>query len=107
MADVDSEPEVPAEKDDDQVTEHSDSNAITAPKLITVLIICLLNLMNFIDRYSVPGNSLINYGFSIRKCVQIELNVMIFFKFCFAVQQLQGRLEPCEIRDHVVCKIKI
>jgi len=55
MADVDSEPEVPAEKDDDQVTEHSDSNAITAPKFITVLIICLLNLMNFIDRYSVPG----------------------------------------------------
>jgi len=56
MADADStEAAVSDERDHDRVKNDSRSNDITAPKLLTVLIICLLNLVNFIDRYSIPG----------------------------------------------------
>ena len=37
--------------------EVSESNVVTMTKMLTVLIICLLSLMNFVDRYSVPGIS--------------------------------------------------
>jgi len=43
---------------EEKETEHnvdSNSNDVTAPKMITVLIICLLNLVNFVDRFAIPG----------------------------------------------------
>ena len=46
---------------EEKETEHnvdSNSNDVTAPKMITVLIICLLNLVNFVDRFAIPGNSI-------------------------------------------------
>ena len=33
----------------------SESNKVTTRKLLTVVIICLMNLINFTDRYATPG----------------------------------------------------